>query len=739
MSTGKPQTCPQVGDLEMWLDAMLMPRPELNYDIRGIDADEHVVVEDPLRGKYFQIGVSEYRLLQAFDGRRTLRQIIEEQLAEFAVPALDASFAENPDASQILLIAQCLYQNNLIFMVGADSSKRLGNQNLAMRRSRMMAWLNPISYKIKLFNPNQLLKSIEAQTSWMFTGWAFFIWLLAGGYALSIVFHDWEKLTHSTMGIFSGSRWFWMLLIWLLLKVVHEFAHGVACRRYGGEVPEAGVLLLLFTPMAYVNVTSMWRFPNRWHRLIVAAAGMYVELFISFLALIVWQRSSGIIGELAFNLFFMSSVTTVLFNANPLMRFDGYFMLSDLLGVPNLYGKGTKWFVDQFKQLYLGIPAPRSAFKPYELRCIQIYGTLAWFWKSLICVSLIIGASVLFHGAGIALAAMAAVIWYGLPLSKRMKLLFSPDARRDMNFKRLGWSGGLTMAVVIAVFGILKAPATKSAPAIVQFSNETILRAQADGFVRNILVSDGETVQKNQILMVLENQHLSLQLSELEHLARESQIESRIHANQGELAQAQTAEQRQQSLMKQIAEVQEQLAGLQVQAPFSGVVFQRALPNRLDTYVKQGDPLLSIANADSKEIIVSIDQRDLASIEGQHGQTLRVALPGKKVFQAPLTRINPRAQLAPQHPSLGANYGGLLPVQARTGTVQDGESRFELLEPHFTVTLSVAGEFVHELSSGQRGRAFFETKRQSLGGYLYVAVGDWLKHKIKIATQSAAF
>ena len=337
-------------------------------------------------------------MLASLDGKKSIRQITAE-LAR----TLDGTTA-SIDEGRAVKICQWLVQNNLVFGHEVDSSKRLDTQAKMVQRAKLMGWINPISCKFRLFNPNRVLTSIQPYTQWAFSSWMFVIWLLTGGYAAATLFNNWDKLGGASAGIFSGTSWIWLLAIWIALKVVHEAAHGIACRRFGGEVPEAGVLLLLFTPMAYVNVTSMWRFANRWHRIVVAAAGMYVELFISFVSIIVWHRYPGVVGDIAFDVFVMSSVTTILFNANPLMRFDGYFILSDLLNVPNLYTKGTKWFGDRIKSLTLASPKrPISTARRIAPSCI--YGTLAFFWKIIICFSLIIGASVIFYGAGIVLAA----------------------------------------------------------------------------------------------------------------------------------------------------------------------------------------------------------------------------------------------------------------------------------------------------------------------------------------------
>jgi putative peptide zinc metalloprotease protein len=718
---------------EQWLEARLAARQELKYDLRSSTHDSHVVIEDPVRSKFFQVGVAEYQLMASLDGQKSIREIV----AELAVSA-DGKGALLDD-DRAVKICQWLVQNNLVFGHDVDSSKRLDTQAKMLQRAKLMGLVNPISCKLRIFNPNRVLTLIQPYTQWAFSGWVLVIWLLTGCYALATLFSNWDKLGSASAGIFSGSSWIWLLLIWIGLKVVHEAAHGIACRRFGGEVPEAGVLLLLFTPMAYVNVTSMWRFANRWHRIVVASAGMYVELFISFVSIIIWQRFPGVVGDIAFDVFIMSSVTTILFNANPLMRFDGYFILSDLLKVPNLYTKGTKWFGDRIKSLYFGVPKTPNICASTELGRVAVYGSLAFFWKITICFSLIIGASVLFYGAGLILAAIGVVLWFVVPIANQIKGLFGPAAPFPVNRRRLAISLTLTAIVGFSMFSVLKAPASKSAPAIVQFSDEQILRANAEGFIREILIENGQAVTKDQALIVLENRQLALGVRELEALANEALIESRIHANSDELALSQAALEKHEGLQRQLVEKRQQLDGLTLRAPFAGFVYQRNLENRLGSYAKRGDSLLSLAHADTKEVVVSIDQRDLESIKENVGKCLRVAFPGMDVFESELVRINPRASADPKHPSLCANAGGPLPVKPVSASSDNDEARFELLVPRFTVELELAPEFGKQLHSGQRGRAFFATNRQSLGSYLFVAASEWLEQKIDMATQTAVF
>ena len=307
-NNAQPEMPPQpTGQPDQWLDGKFTLRNELKFDSRTQNGKTFVVIEDPIRSKYFQVGAREYRFIASVDGNKTGREIIEA--LNVKLPAGEKAYTEQTATE----VCQWLMQSNLVFGNSVDNAKRLGQQVKASNRAKMIGLLNPISFKFNLFNPNSALAAVQPYVQWWFSSWFAVIWCVVAIYASTLMYTNWSKMGAASTGILSEHSWIWLLVTWILLKVVHETAHGVACRRYGGEVPEAGVLLLLFTPMAFVNVTSMWRFPNRWHRMVVSGAGMYVELFISFMSLIVWTRTEGVIADICFNIFLMASVTTILF------------------------------------------------------------------------------------------------------------------------------------------------------------------------------------------------------------------------------------------------------------------------------------------------------------------------------------------------------------------------------------------------------------------------------------------
>lgn len=709
---------------EQWLSAVLTLRKELRFETRVEQGKRFVMIEDPVRNKFFRIGVREFSLISAVDGVKSMRQLASDHKDT----TVDDAFA--------VQIGQWLTQSNLAYSNKMDSSRRINAQAKSLDKAAMFSKWNPISFKVKLFNPTKALDAIFPVAKFAFSKAFFAVWCVVALMGLRVIWTKWDAMADSSNGILSNFGWLWMLVFWLLLKIIHEAAHGIACRKYGGEVPEAGVLMLLMTPMAYVNVTSMYRFANRWHRIVVAAAGMYVELFVAFIAVIVWSQTEGLIADAAFQIFIMASVTTILFNANPLMRFDGYFILSDVLGVANLYPKGTGWFGDRLKSLVFGTPTTANIIPKDEFWRCSIYGTMAFFWKMLISVSLTIGASVLLPNFGVFLAAIGAALWIALPLYKQYEQTVGSKAKHPVSPKRLALSAGVMAVVGVLMFFVLAAPATKSAPALVQFANETILRAESPGFIDQIHVQSGDPVKEGDLLVRLRNRELLDEVTELQCSVDEARIQVRIHQQAAELGLASVEEERLFGLEKQLKEKSKMAKSLEVRAPFDGFVFQRQLQNMQGQFVDQGDPVLNVAQHRSKEIIVSMDQRDLDSVTENQGQEIRVLISGMPVFRSRFSHINPRATTTTTHPSLCTFAGGTLPVKGASSDAEstDGPS-FELLSPRFTAKLTLEDDVSQSLQSGRRGLAFFKTGRQSMGSYLYLAACDWLRNKIELAMQ----
>ncbi|HMO14843.1 MAG TPA: efflux RND transporter periplasmic adaptor subunit [Pirellulaceae bacterium] len=699
-----------------WMNLRAKLRSELKIDVR----QDHVFIEDPLRQKFFSIGHHEHQVLARMDGQSPLSESLKAHS--------ETSHITPEMAKQVV---QWAIQNNLLTSREHDFSKRIDQQAKVLNRQKWIGRLNPICIKLPLFNPDRLLSRARLIASALFSRGFVGVWLLVGLYAAFLAWVNWDRLGSASIGILAEQRWLWMIGIWVALKAIHEAAHGLACKKYGGEVKEAGVLLLLFAPLAYTDCTSSWRFPSAWQRIVVAAAGMYVELFVAFLAMIMWARlEPGLLSDICFQIVLMASVTTLLFNINPLMRFDGYFILMDSIRIPNLYTKGTRWTQDRILHWTLGLPLTPNLCAKRETLAVAIYGVLSTVWKILISFSLIIAASVMFHGGGKILAAVAVVLWFVLPAIQHLRKLCEKEKRVQIRYGRVALNLALAVALVLGMI-LVPAPSQRSAPAIVDFRDETVVRAAVDGFLVDIRIQNGDRLQKGETLAVLNNPQLDAEIAILEHHYQTSLIRSRMHQQARALALAQAELDTLQGLEKQIQEKNLQRAELTIKAPCDGIVVQRDLETRLHGYVKRGEALLSLVSENDKKILAMVNQRHGDAWKNHRGNVLRVLVPGRPDFFAEVVRIEPRASDETKQVALCANVGGPLPV--RLGAVKNGYSEYRLLEPHILVELHPDSTVSSDLRSGQRGRLAFAATWQSLGSYLFMSVERWVQEKIEMA------
>jgi putative peptide zinc metalloprotease protein len=714
-----------------WLRATPHLRAELKIDLRRQSGRLVAMIEDPVRSRFFQVGKLEYDFLMLLDGKRRIDDVVE---------SMQQRGHNQFNGQAAIRICQWLSAMNLLDTPGASHSSRLCSAAHARHKQQRMNLLNPVSFRINLLNPDYTLKRLEPFAGWLFTTWMLLVWLVLGVVAVTIVQADYERFCQAAVGILAADRWLWLLLVWITLKVIHEAAHGVACRKYGGEVRQAGVLILLLAPLAYVNVTSAWRFSSRRQRLIVSAAGMYVELLVAFLAVIVWYYTeSRWLSDLCYNIVIMAGISTVLFNANPLLRFDGYYLLADLLGIVNLYGKGQAWMGDRVRHLIFGFPKDANVCAPSELRLVALYGVSSFVWRVVVCISLLLVASTLLGGAGLVMAMIGGFFWVWMPVAQFVRKVRQTAIAHPVNRVRLALvTTAVTGLVVISTAG-LQAPAVTRAPAIVQFKDEQLIRAAADGFIRDIRVQDGQAVKAGTLLVRIENPDLVHELEELRQSLEVVGTQARIYRQSGEISLQQAELAKADSLSEQIEEMRVRVNRLDIVAPFDGVVYQRDLANMDGRFVKQGEAILHFADPQRKQILTSIDQQQIRTVRSRQHLPVRFAFSGVPLLTARLQSIEPRASDRPIDPAITAAAGGVLPVRHVPAEDNSGEgSPLRLVHPRFTGKCELADDWSSRLEAGQRGMAFLRGRDLSLGAYCVLKCREWIRNKLRAATGGIA-
>lgn len=680
---------------------------------------------------FYRIGYAEYVFISLLDGRTTF--------AEALAIAAQRLAAQSLTTQQATTIYLWLLEKGLGAFEDASGNSNLFAPSTGRSKTGSSAIPNPFWIKIPLGNPDRLIRVLLPGVAWLFSPVFIALGLVLIIAAIWTTATNWGQFLSASEILFSPRNWLWMTVAWIALKVVHELAHAIACRRYGGEVREIGIALVLFAPLAYVDVTSSWRLPSKWSRIHVAIAGIYVELLVAAAAALIWQYSeSKFASHMLYNLIVMASVSTILFNANPLMRFDGYFILSDLLEIPNLYAEGSKIVHRQVTWLLFG-----SSARVQQIHCsrrwwIGCYGWAAAVWRLVLCVSLAIAASVLFHGAGFALTILAVAGWVGKPAWQFARGLVTRYNSSPLQVWRALSLSSLTVVVVGLALFRMPSPATVSAPGVVEYQDVQNLRSLTVGFVREVFVVDGQHVVAGQRLLELENPEVSTYYHDLCLEIKQTEVKYQAAVDRHETADAQVAQRQIAALTEQLSEARYRFESLDVRAPVSGKIIRRSMEQLLGAYLSEGGPMLSIGNENSKEVIASIDQSHFDSVAPHVGQSVNIRTGSHARVTGKLVRVEPRASSRLIHPALSASEGGPLEVVPSTKGDSSQGDEFELAEPCFRAVVSVPADSATTMFSGQRTNVMIGYRGESIGVTFYRTVSDWIRKKTDIALSSAS-
>ena len=661
--------------------------------------------EIPAEHKFFRVGYAEYVFISLLDGDTTIPQACGMAAAKLREKA--------PSAKQASSIQRWLLRNRLAYLSGQDPPSRNTRPTRDENLTTVASKFNPFWIKVPLVKSSHafskaFFETITRPTVWLFSPLSVLLSICLMLIAVVTLMENWNEFSQSSRQVFSPANWIYLFMTWVGLKLVHESAHAAACHRLGGEVREFGLAFVLFAPLAYVDVTSCWRMPSRWPRIQVAAAGMFAECLIAAIGIFAWRYTDNI--EIRFwlhNLIVAAGLTTILFNANALMRFDGYFILADLVEIPNLYSLSTSEVKRIAKRIVFGVSDSPLHYGGWRLWFVRIYGASAMLWKVVICVTLGVTASTMFSGAGIVLTALGICLWLGKPLT-----MFLRYVSTLMQFERPRAFRGLLVATVLLVVSTSLAvlapiPTSVVAPAVVQFKPETFLRSGVDGFVREIHVKDSQRVKAGDLILELENRELDMRRKRLEIALAKNELQYREAIKQADASGQLVFRQHRESLEQQLGQVTNQSTQLQLRAPRDGRVVARELPLRLGTYVREGEHLVTVANPQDKEIVAVVHQENIRTARRQLNDTVQIRTAGFRSIRGRLDRVDPRATSQLSLPSLASTEDGPLAVQMTDQEDEDGQSReARLLDPHFYLRVGLDGETATTLNAGMRLQAF---------------------------------
>ncbi|MBL8811380.1 MAG: HlyD family efflux transporter periplasmic adaptor subunit [Planctomycetaceae bacterium] len=679
--------------------------------------------------EFYRVGFAEYTFLSLLDGRTSFAEALAVSAQKLGSSALNQR--------QAMSLYSWLLEHGLASLVDEETASS-GASTAARRQSSastIFTKLNPFWIKIPFGRPEAFLKTLQPLVGWLFSPASMLCSLILFSIAGVLLRSHWSLFHSASATVISRDNWFWLLLAWISLKFIHETAHGLVCQRYGGAVRDTGVIFAFFTPMAYVDASSSWAFTSRWQRIHVAIAGMFSELVIASVCMILWTQTDS--AELQFwlqNVILMASLSTLLFNLNPLMKFDGYFICSDLLQIPNLASQSMEVLQSVVRKILLGEQNSRPQAVGHRWWVLLSYGVASALWKLMVSLSMLIAASVLFHGAGLLLAGLGIFLWFARPLFRILKQCGELWRQRPERLFRGSLIGGAFVSLVVLAVTCLPAPVMMSAPGVVDFTDGETVRAETAGFIEQILVENGQSVSKGDRLLTLRNDDVTARHLDLVHRIAQEELRRQTASNEHDSGALSIADGNLVSLHRQLLESQRELEGLDLRASRDGIVVGTRLKELVGTFAPAGKDLMSIGLPNDKELQLSIGQRELPEALQHVGQPVRVRIGTRGSITGVLKRVNPRASRSIPHEALAAINGGELPV------VQDearkrGESSLRLTEHRFTAVVQIPAEEAPNLFCGERGTASLGLPSMSLGRWAWRSGSDWMENQLTAATQ----
>ena len=658
------------------------------------------VVCDKLGHRFFRVRPAAYRFICYLEDAETVEDAWQR--------ALDIDPHNAPGQGEVVQLLSQLYQSGLLHsdqVADIDALEHAQKTEEAQKRKQRFSSF--MFLKIPLFNPDPLLRRTLPLFAWLFTPFGALLWLVVFLWGFQALIENWSDFADQSGSILSLPNLPYLYLSLAITKILHEFGHSYACRRYGREVPEMGIMLLVFNPIPYMDASSCYAFARKYQRVIVGIAGMAVELFIAAIALKIWaEGADGITTRIAYNVAFAASVGALLFNLNPLLRFDGYHILCDLMETPNLQGRSKTlmtWLVN--KKIFKIDPGPIPTTIRREQVGFVTYFIASWIYRFLLLISILIFVSQQFLAVGVILALIFGVMWVLIPPLKGLKYLFFSPKLMNRRMQAIGMVASV-LGLIFAFLALVPMPYHFRSDGIVKSEEFQNVYTRSSGKIVELVTPSGSVVEVGQILVKLINYELE-QEAEIVRIQRE-RVELLIRQDRSEEGTALAGLKSQlQALDSREASLTEQLENLEVRAPVAGRWVANDLHEVMGVVLPRGQTL-GIVRAETGYVFTAVvHQRDAGrlsladselKIHGQDGETLT------------LTEIDaiPASQQNLPSPALGVTGGG------SAGVAMDQQGGSSATEPYFQVRGEIEASEDAIPQHGQRGVARFPLTKTPL-------------------------
>jgi putative peptide zinc metalloprotease protein len=594
------------------------------------------------------------------NGRRTVQALWNELCS--------SGGGEIPTQNEIVDLLVQLHAADLLHCdVNPDSAALLGRYRERRRARWLQRLLNPLTLRFPLVDPDAFLARAAPHCRWLFGPAGIVLWLalVVPAVALALV-HGRELLDNLPDRVLSADNLVLMGLIFIPVKLLHELGHGLATKVWGGSVRELGVMFLVFAPVPYVDTSSAAAFESKYRRALVGAAGMLTEVALAACALYVWLLvEPGLIRALAFNVVLIAGVSTLLVNGNPLLRYDGYYILSDLLEIPNLGQRGQQYWrylIDRylFAAAELEAPAETAA----EKRWLLPYTVVAWAYRVTVTVGIILFIATKYFAVGALLATWGVWNLAGLPIWRSIRHVMRSPTLQRRRARAVRTAVAITTVAVITILWV-PLPVHTQAEGVVWLTEKSQVRAGADGFFVRWLATPGSFVRAGTALLVLSDPQVESEYAAAE--ASVAEYQARYDAQAFiKPAAASIIRARLEQAHHELAVLVERRSRLIVSAEADGVLAAADYQDLKDRFLHRGDLIGFVLDRSRFVARVAVAQADVDLVRsGLTAVNIRAVDDPLRTQRSTVLREFPRAADELPTAALSTEGGGRIPTDPR--------------------------------------------------------------------------
>ena len=675
------------------------------------------VLKDPTTLRYYRLRPPEYTIFKMLDGKTTLEEVLRTLADRFPEDTFDAQ--------AVMSFIIMMRGGNLLQNAGDNTTDYLMKRKQQLTRSIWQRIKTEyMFFKVPMMDPDKILTKMDKTIGGIIYSKAMIVLtLILFVIAMFMLFSNIDNLSQR-QPLLSWTNLMFLFPALFCIKIIHEFGHGLTAKHFGTEVHEMGILFLVFMPCMYCDVSDAWMISKKHRRVWITAAGIAVEVFLATVATIIWSITvpGSLINQFALNVMLAASINTIMFNGNPLLRYDGYYFVMDMLEIPNMKQKATMYLWYLGKKYVLGM---EKAEKPIDLDTresgILTYAVCSALYRWFIIFAIITMIWKFLEPYGLeSIAAIMAISTiftsFISPVIKFVKFLYN---QWDSIHIHPVMATTILLAICGSIYGILLLPVEQciNTQCIIRPAGLTPLYVSRPGFLElnaDHKLSDGMMVKSGEILFTLDDPKLEYEIKDLEYQKMQKQIALKQARNIGKAVEERQIFEELKAIDLQLERAKSEKARLEIKSPINGAIVlnpEIQIERYAGKFIPTGTELLSVCKAGEYEAVAAVKAQDMEYAEEGQNAEIKLWSLDNKVIESKVTSVPKTKVQILSSPAFATVYQGDIP------TIPTSDSE-EILKPAINIyelKLPISAADSIGLRDGQTGRIRIIYQDKTLG------------------------